>query len=327
MAKGFFHRDNGRIVILKDKRKLLAEVDAAVKKAPVKAKRRWMLYEGCIRTKYDIISTMIFGYFKDEVRARTEKRKEQDSESVHVNETEVPVSVIEFEISEGCTVKVFNEKAYLIEFRERVAKTQETMKRPAAKVRKTPSSRPVAAEQEIIGKESLVKVNRKGWFTDGHVLIKGEVPKGAAEPKGRPVDLPSFVGEYMEYDKTRFARLQYYCLSDPGIGTVVSRNPVLQFGKRQRPYVVFKIDGRYVVYIQGIFRAVKNRYPDAEYRICPDNGMLVAYENRKPVAGLMSYQAGGRYHTQYPTQMYVPPLRDEAIKAGFLKEKRKALEI
>lgn len=325
MAKGFFYQNNGRLVVLKDKRKLLADIDEAVRKAPVKAKSTRTIYNAIIRNNYYVRYGSIIGFSETDVRTRAESGL-SDGEDFIVNEIQVPARSVEFKIGGNCKVKVFNEKGYLTEFRKKVEKTQETVKRPVAKARKMPSFRPVAGKLELMADELMKVKNRKGWFTDGHILVKGEIPKGKTVAKGKPVDGSQVMAE-MAYDRTRRSDLQYYCLTDPDIGFVVSRNPVLQFTERQRPLVVFKVDGRYVAYYQGKFRVLANRFLGAEYRIHPDSGMLVAYERQKPVACVMPCREGDRCHKEYPTQMYVPPLRDEAIEAGFLKEKRKALEI
>jgi len=314
-------------VVLRDKRRLLAKIDEAIRKAPEKSEDYATIFEAFMHTKYDTFSIMMFGSSEAEVRARAEKRKLRDSESVSVKKIERPARSVEFEISEECTVKVFDEKAYLSAFRDSVKNTPETLKRPVvSRVNKVSTApRQAAAKQETV--EELRKVNRKGWFTDGYLLVKGEIPKGRKDPTGKTMDI-SEVLDSMAYDRTRTAEMQYYCWSSADLGRAVSRKPILPFGGVGWSCVVFRIDGRYVTYSQGKFRVLANRFPGAEYRIYPDSGMLVSYEKRRPVAGLMPCreESDDRYDKRYPTQMYVPPMREEAIEAGFLKEKKKALE-
>ena len=327
MAKGIFYNDDDKVVVLRDKRRLLAEIDEAIKKAPEKAKDYATIFEAIMHTSSYTYNIMIYGSSEAEVRERAEKRKCRDSERISVNKIERPARSVEFGIGGGCTIKVFDEKAYLSELRERVGKTPEALKRPVvSRVDKVSTApRQTASRQETVG--DLRKTNRKGWFTDGHLLVKGEIPKGGKDPTGKPADISEVLND-MAYDRTRPAEMQYYCWSSADLGRAVSRKPILPFGGVEWPCVVFRIDGRYVTYYQGKFRVLANRFPGAEYRIYPDSGILVAYEKRRPVAGLMPYRGenGDRYDKRYITQMYVPPMREEAIEAGFLKEKRMALE-
>ncbi len=321
MAKGIFYNDDDKVVVLRDKRRLLAEIDEAIKKAPEKAKDyATTIFEVIMHTSSSTYNLMIYGSSEAEVRERAEKRKRRDSERISVNKIERPARSVEFGIGGGCTVKVFDEKAYLSELRERVGKTPEALKRPVVsridKVSTAP--RQTAARQETVG--DLRKTNRKGWFTDGHLLVKGEMPKGGKDPTGKPVDISEVLGS-MAYDRTRPAELLYYYLSDPGLAIAVSREPLLQLGV-EPAFVLFRIKGGcYVSYVQGKFSVLRNRFPDAEYRVNPEMGILAVYENGRPVAGLMVFRYSG------DNFMLAPPFRKEAAEVGLLpKGWRNALE-
>lgn len=321
MAKGFFY-ENGKLVILRNKKALLAEIDRAIEEAPVEAGDFRTIYEAVIRDKYYGRYATIYGSSEIEAKTRAESLL-QSGEHVIMNKIRRPACSVEFGIGGNHKVVIFNEKGFLSEFRRRIGKTPETVKHAIAKARKVVLFRPTAAKQESIG-ESLMKVNRKGWFTDGHLMIKGEIPKGWAEPTGRPVDASQIMKD-MERGNTEPAELVYYCLSDPDVGNAVSSRPVLQLGE-YLPNVVFRIeDGRYIYYIQEKFRALRNRFPDAEYRINPKMGVLTAYEKGKPIAGLMPCIGNTGTMIKDTAFAAVPVLEAEAIKADFIP--RPALEL
>ncbi len=321
MAKGIFYNDDDKVVVLRDKRRLLAEIDEAIKKAPEEAKDYATIFEAIMHTSSYAYNIMIYGSSEAEVRERAEKRKKWDSENISVNKIERPARSVEFGIGGGCIIKVFDEKAYLSEFREMVRKTPETLMRPVvSRVNKVSTvPRQAAAKWESVG--DLIKANRKGWFTDGHLLVKGEMPKGREDPTGKLADVSRVINDDMSYDKTMPAELLYYYLSDPDLVIAVSREPLLQLGV-EPAFVLFRIKGGcYVSYVQGKFRVLRNRFPDAEYRVNPEMGMLAVYENGRPVAGLMAYTYSG------DTFMLAPSFRKEAAEAGLLpKGWRNALE-
>lgn len=263
-------RPFGKLTILKDKKKILTEIDEAIKKAP------------------------------DETPE------------------EGPDKFVKFETDGGANI--LNNKSSLREFRRRISRTAEGEKLTVKPTKVYTKPSPVAAKREII--DELVPIrNNKGWFTDGHLAIKGEPPakkKYATAWGEKGVDFQR-IKEVIDV-KTQPTELQYYYVRDLDLGTSISKTPVPKLGEEE-PHVLFKVGNKYVAYVQGIFNAIRNRFPDAEYRINTANGSLLAYKDKKPVAVLMPMKVSeGKTPWFFEKE---PPLKKEAIEAGFLKEEKR----
>ena len=352
MRKGFFYTE-GNAVVLRDKKALLAEIDREIMKASAKPRMR-TVYEVHISVRYErgyrtrsiseesgekyfeaIEKRNKFAWETSEYKKLDLKvsaiQKEVESgisltekESANISSRKVPYYSVEFKVGNGSRMNIYKSKKVLNAFRKRVEGTPATCAaiatlqwRPKKYAKLNPG------KSEII--EDLFPVKQKGWFTDGHVLIKGEPPKGKEVPKvkrGRGNDIS---GLGMEYEKTHPTELQYYYLVDSE-SRIVSKDPILQLSEDvYTTNVLFRTGKNYVSFIQGKFRAIANRFPDAEYRIQKDSGMLVAYRNEKPMAGVMKVLTNRPVAKKFPELESEPAMKTEAIKARFLK--RKALKL
>lgn len=339
MKTGFFYAEEERAVVLEDKKALLAEVDEAIGKAPADPETK-PFYEAYVsthrRSGYGTVfvpeelgkkhAKAIAG--RDKFALGSDEYARLDSkvsglqkaienaigateeESVSVSSREVPARSVEFRTG-GCRMRIYESKEVLSAFRKRVRRTPATcVLIVRLKPKKHAAPEPVAAGAEAI--DDLVKVNRKGWFTDGHLMIKGEAPKEMAVPTGKGYDASGIMAD-AAYGNTEPAKLLYYGLK--GLDEMaVSKSPVLRLGQGH-VFVLFKVGDKYVSYGQGKFNAVRNRYPGAEYRICMGSGMVVAYKGQKAVAVLMPACFG---HSDDRISL-TPLLEGEAIEAGFLK--------
>jgi hypothetical protein len=192
---------------------------------------------------------------------------------------------VTFEIDGGADI--INTKEALTQFYERVKSAPEatTWPEPAKKVT---IPRPIAAKQEEIG--PLHKAP-PGYFTDGHLLIKGAPPTKAKKAE-RPSTLSQEDIDTVLNVETEPAEFQHYAIST-GEVKGISQNPILGLKgpsheyEPDRPLVIFKSQGKYYQYPQNQFSAIRNRFPDATYKIAA-NGQLVAYDaTGEPMAALM----------------------------------------
>jgi len=305
-----------KLVILKDKKKILSDIDKAIVEAPAEAKTTKEIYEASVgwgKTERNIQITE--AQFKKGSEAVA---KELDFDRVGLSKRQVPSDYVKLDIDGGANI--VNTKDALTEFKKRIDKTKQgqTISIPKAKAPVVP--KPIAAKREEIG--DLHKLKQKGWFTDGHVLIKGEPPKGKVVPKeGKEMDIDMIL-PYMAYDKTQPAELMYYSQRDLDIGTGISKEPLPDLGDGQYPpSVSFKVGDNYSNFNQAKFRALANRFPDAEYRINPNNGMVVAYQGIKPVGGVMPFRADEVASKEFPQLAAKPTMKEEAVEAGFIKGK------
>ena len=315
-AKPTVEKKPTKLTILKDKKGLLAEIDKAIEAAPKKPETK-KVYEAIIRPLYDY-KVVIRREILDS-KAKAEKWVQDNTgekETGSIVERDQPIETITFKIDGGATI--FESKDALQAFRDKVKKTTQGQTIAIPKAKEPTIPKPVAAKQEKIG--DLVPVKQKGWFTDGHILIKGEPPKGKIVPKeGKGADISVIA---MEYKDTKPAELQYYYIHDPDVGTGVSKTPMPQLGADlYANKVLFKVGENYSNFVQAKFRVLANRFPDAEYRINPDSGMVVAYVKKKPVGVVMPIRAGEVASKDFPQLAGEPTMQKEAIEAGFLKEK------
>ena len=106
----------------------------------------------------------------------------------------------------------------------------------------------------------------------------------------------------------------------------VSKRPMPQLGEdHYECKVLFKVGEDYVSYVQGKFRVLANRFPDAKYRVNRDSGAIIAYEGKKLVGMVMHIRCNGQSSKRFPQLEGEPAMRAEAVEAGFLK--RPKLEI
>ncbi len=194
-------------------------------------------------------------------------------------------TTVHFEIDGGADI--INTKEALKNFRQRVQKMPETEMWPKKAGPKKPAKKkPVAAKREKVGE--LVKAP-EGWFTDGRILVRGKEPAGVKRVEGwegRPeVDIDDIIRT-----PTEPAQFQHYAVSDPSIGMGISDKPIAHIEEpgETGPLAVFKSGDKYFIYDQDKFNVIRNRYPDADYGIKADTGLLVAYMGKdNPVAAMM----------------------------------------
>jgi len=191
---------------------------------------------------------------------------------------------VHFEIDGGANIQ--DNKDALKQFRQRVAKLPETELWPKAVIHKVGKKKPIAATKEKIGE--LVKAP-EGWFTDGTILVKGKPPAKAKRvedwEKRTPVKIDDII-----HAPTESAEFQHYAIKDPSYGEGISDRPVphIEEPGTTGPLAVFKSGDKYFIYDQDIYNVLRNRYPDAEYGIKAETGLLVAYMGRdNPVAAMM----------------------------------------
>jgi GGDEF domain-containing protein len=174
---------------------------------------------------------------------------------------------------------IYNTKAALQEFYDRVKSTPEKIA-PEKTGLVTP--RPTAARTEQIGE--LVKVP-SGYFTDTHILIKGDIPARAKYGEREITDVKQL--ENILNAKTEPATLSHYQFVDKDYGQGYSQEPIAKMpGKENTVFALFKSGGKDYAYNQFQFNAIRNRFPDAVYGV-DKNGILIASQDNKPVAALM----------------------------------------
>lgn len=245
---------------------------------------------------------------KDEILTQIDDAIKNAPEAKDYDSTEKPT--VHFEIDGGANIQ--DNKEALQQFRQRVANLPETELWPKAVTHKVGKKKPIAATKEKIGE--LIKAP-EGWFTDGSILVKGEPPakaKRAPDWKGtKPVNIDDII-----HAPTEPAEFQHYAVSDPSYGQGISDRPIAHIEEpgTAGPLAVFKSGGKYFVYDQDRYNLLRNRYPDAEYGIKDETGLLVAYMGRdNPVAALMGItldEAEGPGLAEPPVKMQ--PLPKEA---------------
>ncbi|GAG82165.1 unnamed protein product, partial [marine sediment metagenome] len=114
----------GKLVILKDKKKLLADIDKAIKEAPAKPETK-TVYEATISDKWYKERVKIIRPTEAEAKKVAEEQLKKD-EYINVMAREQPIETITFEIDGGA--HVFDSKDALTAFREKVQKTKEGAK-------------------------------------------------------------------------------------------------------------------------------------------------------------------------------------------------------
>jgi len=305
-------------VILEDKKKLLTDIDEAIKAAPEKPKTTKTLYEAVIKDKWHRDRARIIRESEEEARLAAEKQLGVD-EHITILTTEVPAETVKFDIDGG--VAIYNSKDALKEFKKRVEKTPEKTNLIIPTLKAKPFSlKRIAAKREVF--DELVPIDKKGWFTDGHVLIKGEPPKTAKFAEGKPTASFAVVEDFFKSENQVPAELKYFYLIDPDAGTAVSKTPIPLAGidVYNPPKVVFESSGKYAIFDQNYFNAVTNRYPNAEYRLNKEGSALIGYDKGKPVALIMSMRPDGEIVEGTLAFTKDAPLKKEAKEAGFLEE-------
>lgn len=221
----------------------------------------------------------------------------------YITDVKKKFGTISFQVDGGA--EIINTKESLQKFYDAIKSTAKTMPTTVAE-EKVSIPRAVAGKQEKI--DELAKTP-KGYFTDGKLIIKGEPPP-KAKFNERVVEKESLDNFLQE--KTQPAQKLYYFIDSPetkGVSAAPIGKTVTEKPDEYIPKVVFLSEGKYYTYDQFRFNAINNRFPNADYGI-DNNGYLIAYVNKKPVAVLLSMQ----YET-----FNIPPLGNEAVEAGLIK--------
>jgi len=264
-----------RVAILPRKAELLTEIQAAIEKAPSETELRSRLQKE--------IPEPATTFPQDEYIKAMREKQSRISEGVH-KVTSVKTS---FDIDGGA--EIINTKEALTDFYNRIKSAPEATTWPEPPAKKLMVPKPIAARQEEIG--PLHKAP-PGYFTDGQLLIKGTPPAKAKQAE-RPSTLSQEDIDKVLNVETEPAEFQHYAISSEEVKGI-SQKPILGLKRPSheyepdQPLAIFKSQGKYYQYVQSKYRALRNRFPDAVYKIAPANGQLVAYDaTGEPMAALM----------------------------------------
>lgn len=223
------------------------------------------------------------------------------------------LETIQFVDQDGTKFNIYNRKEELVLFKKEYSRGAKPPSKPLPprKPIKPSMPGPAAAKKETL--DSLIRIKgKKGWFSDGHVLIKGKPPAKAkylTEEEGKEVEWKGIQETLDSHVKNaQPAELRYYGLEDPNTGEVVSKEPIAKIAEENYfPVVVFKAGDERKIFNQYLFRAIANRYPDATYKFDPseEGKGLVAFDKGKPVGLLM------------PMRRDMLPAEEMAKTAGF----------
>jgi hypothetical protein len=176
----------GKISVLPDKARVLAEIDAAVKKAPKRndldAIRRAIVGQettklaDIVKTT-DLEETRVLGFLRQLEDAGEIQRERQNYRATDKLATpEAGGGKLTFKM-DGGTIQVQNNKEALSQVRKLVSKVPLTMDAPG--VEKTPSGARGGISPNREQVDDLVKGAPEGYFTDGKIIVKGKPPKSA----------------------------------------------------------------------------------------------------------------------------------------------------
>ncbi len=311
-------KEGDKLTLKEQKAYLLAEIDKAIEDAPVEIEDRDVFVRSedlsnRIRANTDELGGM-YGELTEEQKVRREElireqtRLEAESFNEYVKFIDESGQYVTIEVPGDGVFRILNRKAELEQFK----KESKAFPTTAFKKKELPGvpklAKPSAFRKESVGE--LIKVKQKGWFTDGHIAVKGTPPKNAkyAEGKGVGADISAIIPDKKNTDP---AELLYYAFVDPK-GEGVSFEPTAGIEEPDTyigNYVIFESQGKKMPYDQKKFNIIRNRYPDAKYRALKENpgtGPLVAYDKGKVVAIIM------------PLRIELPGL-EMAIEAGIVK--------
>jgi len=248
------------------KEKLISDIDEAIKKAPTE---------------------------RQTVKKKSSYGDMEYEEAIPWEDLPEEQAFVKFQIGDT-QYKIHNLKSDIESFKKLAKGLTVTIPK---KVKPKPfkaTGKPSVAKKERV--ETLLPIKgKKGWFTDGNLVVKGTPPKKAKVGMvGNRVDVEwSHVNEILNPKTMTEAKLEYYASVSKDIGEAVSKLPIVSVGFDDRfvPNVVFKAGKKHYAYQQDRFNVLRNRYPKAKYKIdTEDSLILVAYEKGKIVGGLMPHQ-------------------------------------
>ena len=263
-------KEEAAVTPKKQKEYLMAEIDTAVEEAS--------------DIELEHLELPVFPWRADEAGIaiyEKEKRKVLDEMKKRQDE----YGTITIHVPDDGIFTILNTKQALQDFKKKAKKFPSVLSKPKVTVpgviRKTPLKEDIGEIKTKVGAE---------YFTDGHLIIKGKAPARAKYSKG---DYPQKnVKEFLETE-TEPAKLKYYAFQNPDVGEGVAGTPipVILTSDAYHGFAVFQAkDGELFNYDQLKFNAIVKRFPKAKYGISKEEwkeGLLIAYENKKPVAALM----------------------------------------
>jgi hypothetical protein len=309
------------VEILPRKQEILTQIDEAIERAPSEDAIRKQLEKQIKAPELPTTPTeKQYEAWQKIIADRARRISEQVAK--------IKSQTVRFEIDGGATIT--NTKEALQTFRDRVKKLPETEMWPKKRP-KPAKKKPIAAKRETISE--LVKAP-EGWFTDGRVLVKGKPPARAKRAEDWDKRTPVKIDDVI-HAPTEPAEFQHYAVRDPAIGKGISDRPVphIEEPGGGRALAVFKSGDKYFSYQQDLFNIIRNRYPDLEYGIKADTGLLVGYKGgfpNEPVAALMGItmdEAEGPGAAEPPVKLQplpkevAPKPEIEALSDKELKEK------
>lgn len=189
------------------------------------------------------------------------------------------------------------------------------------------NEQPKAHKDEIF--EGIVPIANEGWFTDGHVLVKGEAPANAEiQNRGKQ---PFEIEWMLKLEGSPAKRLYFFFEHISVDRQYVSDNPLPTFfhknGSKKDSIdssVLFECDGRFWCYNQNKYNFIANRHPDVDrYEIVFDQyhfGYLKFFVDDEIVGLMTPYRPIGSESGYFAEQ---PPLKEMAIRSGLYQEAKK----
>ncbi|NVM23819.1 MAG: hypothetical protein HWN68_18825, partial [Desulfobacterales bacterium] len=179
-----------------------------------------------------------------------------------------------------------------------------------------PEAVPVAGKQVEFGDYIIMK--EKGWISDGEMAIKAEIPAKskpneaykAAYGEKRPA-----VKDIMPEEKNlQDAEFAYNALRTAEQQSV-SRKPIYADPREymEIPLSIFRVGDQYAHVRQKKIQFVKKHYPDAAWKVSPEETKAVAFDKGKPVAIVMGTKSST---TDFMAKE--PELHEQAREAGLI---------
>lgn len=293
--------EGNRLSIKKQKTYLLSEIDKALTKAPDTRELKYFHLSTEKQARLDMLQRMdrhgsdgLTPEEEIEMWSLSKERWDGTLDFIDMKSKDQSGQYVTFELPNGGKFRIINTKTALQDFKKRVRKKYPvSLAKPREKGYAFP--KPSAGRKEIIG--DLVKIKQKGWFSDGHVLIKGEPPKNVKRSA-----IPSKEGGYDINDvipkETEPIELQYFAFQDPHVGEAISDTPIADVVSNyfsSPPVAIFEYQGYKTGCNQYLFNAIRNRYPNAKFEIKKGDpeGPLVAKDEGEVVAMLTSIRCAG----------------------------------
>lgn len=287
-------KEEAAVTPKQQKEYLLAEIDKAVEGAPDVGE----------------IETFVPPTYPIQPSKATEKAYQEDKRifDEQIKERNERYGMVTIHVPDDGIFTIVNAKQTLTEFKKKAKRFPATF--PKAKVTVPGVIRKVPLKEKI---GVLHKIDSKEYFTDGDMIIKGKPPAKAVwkESATTQENIKNFLAT-----KTEPAELKYYAFQHPDYGEGVAGSPIpsVFIDETYKGIVVFQAkDGTLYNYDQLKFNAIVKRFPKAKYGTAKEEwreGLLVAYENKKPVAALMPLRIEDG-----------AVMEDMAIKQGFIKGK------